>query len=82
MLRYAAILLMLAPDPSRVWMRSKSIEWWTNISDDVAIVEVAGLDPMEPLNSSWDSSKVRWKEREALRGGALERGATLLASVD
>lgn len=51
-----------------IWMRSESLEWWTNISDTVAIARVGAVKDIEPLNEYWKSQEVLCLPVTALKG--------------
>jgi hypothetical protein len=53
-------------------MRSHSLEWWTNVSDTVAIAEVASTKKIEPLNEYWQSQEVRCTVTKTLQGKRRE----------
>jgi hypothetical protein len=53
-------------------MRSKSLEWWTNISDIVAVVDVASTKEIDPLNEYWQSQEVRCTPTDTLKGERLD----------
>ena len=49
-------------------MRSESLEWWTNISDTVAVVEVSNIKDLEPLNEAWKSQEVHCDQITTIKG--------------
>jgi hypothetical protein len=53
-------------------MRAESVEWWTNISDMVAIAEVASTKKIAPFNDYWQSQKIRCTVTATLKGERLD----------
>jgi hypothetical protein len=43
---------MSCTEARAIWMRSSSIEWWTNVSDTVVIAEVSRVNELKPSNES------------------------------
>jgi hypothetical protein len=48
--------------------RNESVEWWTNVSDTVLVVDVTGTKEIEPLNEYWNSQTVECTPADTLRG--------------
>jgi hypothetical protein len=66
----AILLIGFCPRPAEaIWMRTHSIEWWVNISDTVAVAEVASAKAIDPLNELWDSQQVTCIAKSTLKGG-------------
>jgi hypothetical protein len=43
---------MSCTEAQAVWMRSSSVEWWTNVSDTVVIAQVSRVNELKPSNNS------------------------------
>lgn len=56
----------------RIWMRSYSIEWQTNMGDQIAVYRATSSDDIDPLNEHHFSRRVVCKKLEDLRGSAPE----------
>jgi hypothetical protein len=40
-----------------IWLRTHSVEWWTNISDTIAEAEVVSTKKLAALNEYYDSQE-------------------------
>src|SRR5262245_16167025 len=75
-MRWLAAVLLVALSPisgNAIWMRTCSLEWWTDQSDVVATVEVISVKRIAPLNEHWESQEVTCSILETLKGGRKTR---------
>jgi hypothetical protein len=66
-------LLVLPSQPAHArWERSESIEWWTNVSDTVTVMQIVDAKAIEPLNGHWLSQRVTCQKPIPLKGNEAD----------
>lgn len=63
---------LFASPAQALWMRSESLEWWTNVSDLVAVAEVADTKRIGPLDGDLRSQEVRCVSTATLKGDRID----------
>jgi hypothetical protein len=63
---------LLVQPAQAIWDRSESVEWWTNISDVIAVADVESTAQIDPLNEYWQSQEVRCSTTATLKGERID----------
>jgi len=62
------LLIISGSNASAIWSRHESIEWWTDLSDTVALLEISQTEKLESENKYWESQEVSCNKVEAFKG--------------
>jgi hypothetical protein len=65
-------LLALAPQPAHAsWIRSESVEWWTNVSDTITVMQVIEAKDLKPLDENSLAQQVTCGKPLPLKGAEI-----------